>query len=443
MIIYYSIVTILGLGIALLPWRIGLLGRILGMMTASMAWLYASALGAGRPPTGIGALGLFVRLDPSPATVEGVTIAMSLLVAGVGAFSSHRLVRAHRFAKLQVRLPKLFTYSVLFVALASSIYLALALGVDSLFSYSGYGSIKAWQDIFVDDAVGRLIAVAFRPLAILVIVLAVANANNGDKGYLTLALPVVALALALGLSEASRIVAVYTATAAICLLLVGRRVLAMIALLAAFFSVAYALEARTQHELGLNYVTQYLSDALANEDLVAEVLTNVSSGLFVTSAAANVANEDGYSDSYKLLSFLPTVDAIDGFQAAKAQSEQRILSYLPFNAFAEAALFGPAYWVVFWGVLIASALAVNSSLRFGTIPFLALLCLFCLGWVFASQYPVRNSLRYFYILLVLRAMLPTVYRWIRHRRERQDSQIVLARTNAGSPTSVSIGASNR
>lgn len=437
---YYATICVLGVGLTVLPVRISLLGRILGMMTASMAWLYMSALSAGRPPMGLGALGLFVRLAPSPTTVEGVTIAMSLLVAGVGAFSSRRLVQGHRFAKLQIRLPKLFTYAVLFVALTSSIYLALALGAENIFSYSGYGSIKAWQDIFADDSIGRLIAIAFRPLAILVIIISIASANSGDKWYLILSLPSLFLALGLGLSEASRIVAVYSATAAICLYLFGHRLLAVAALVAAFFSVAYALEARTQSDLGLNYVTQYLSDALANEDMVARVLTNVSSGLFLTSAAATVATADGYSESYKLLSFLPTVDAIDGFQAAKTQSEQRILSYLPFNAFAEAALFGPGYWVVFWGVLIASALAVNSSLRFGTIPFLAMLCLFCLGWVFASQYPVRNSLRYFYILLASRAMLPPIYGWVRRLRERPEAQSAPARNKH--TTNVSTEASS-
>ena len=414
---YFFAISTVSLGLAFLPMRISLLGRILAMLTAASAWLYASALSAGQPPPGIGALGRFVSLSDAPLGIEGVTAGMSLALAILAAFSSRALVRKHRFEGFAVRLPRWFSYTALALALFSSLYLALALGVENVLAYSGYGSIKAWREIFAEDAFGRLVATGFRPLMILVIVLAIAN-HRSDRWYLCLAMPAVALALALGLSEASRIVAVYCAAAAISLLLVGRRMLALVALFAVFLSVAYALEARSQRELGLTYVPEYLANAFANEELVADVLTNVSSGLFVTSASAKVTVPESYGEAYKVLSFLPTIDLVDGFQAAKAQFEQRVLSYIPFNAFAEAALFGPLYWALFWLILAGAALSVNSSIRYGTLPFLALLCLFCLGWIFASQYPVRNCLRYFYALFLLRAALPYLDRWWRRRAVR-------------------------
>jgi hypothetical protein len=158
--------------------------------------------------------------------------------------------------------------------------------------------------------------------------------------------------------------------------------------------------------------------ALQNEAILESVLTNVSSGLLVTSASIKIAIPDAYGLDFKLLSFMPTIDAIDGFQASKAIFEQRVLGHIPFNGFAEAWLFGPQYLVGFWAVLALSVLAVNSSMRYGVFPFLLLLCVFCLGWVLISQYPIRNGLRYFYLVLAMRAALPLVHGWLQRRTAR-------------------------
>jgi hypothetical protein len=415
---YFLALSVLSLAIAVLPWKISLLGRVLGLLSAAWCWVYGSAVLAGRAPLGVGALGNFVGLDPSPWSGEGVTAGLGFLLALLAATTYRKQASRLSFGTLKLRPPPWLMLSVLAFAWLSAIYIAATLGLENIFAYSGYGSIKALNEIYDGNVVGRLIATGFRLTTMLLIVISIHAWANGSKRYVFLALPAIALAFAIGLAEASRIISVYFGLAAIGFLLVGKRFGALIMSALAFLGVAYALEARGNPALGLTYLPQYVAAALQNEAILESVLTNVSSGLLVTSASIKIAIPDAYGLDFKLLSFMPTIDAIDGFQASKAIFEQRVLGHIPFNGFAEAWLFGPQYLVGFWAVLALSVLAVNSSMRYGVFPFLLLLCVFCLGWVLISQYPIRNGLRYFYLVLAMRAALPLVHGWLQRRTAR-------------------------
>jgi hypothetical protein len=415
---YFLILSFLSLILAILPWRLSLLGRVMGLLSASWCWVYGAAVAGGRAPLGVGALGNFVSLDPSPFGGEGVTATLGFLFAVLAAITYRRDAGILSTAPTSFQLPRWLSYTVLLVSLLSALYILGTLGAENIVAYSTYGSIKELNVLFAGNPIGRLIATTFRFTSMLLIVVSIYNYSNGSKTYTMLAVPVILIAFAIGLAEASRIVSVYFGVVGIGFLLVGRRFLALLSGGLALLAVAYALEARSNPSLGLAYVPQYLLAALQGETLVESVLVNVSAGLLVTSASIKVAIPDAYGVAFKILSFMPTIDAIDGFQLTKAVSEQRVLSYIPFNAFAEAWLFGPLSMIALWTVIACSIFAVNSSMKLGVFPFLLLLSIFCLGWVVLSQYPIRNGLRYFYLLLLVRAALPNLRHWWKRRHRK-------------------------
>jgi hypothetical protein len=131
-------------------------------------------------------------------------------------------------------------------------------------------------------------------------------------------------------------------------------------------------------------------------------IANLSMGLLATSGTIETAIPNAYALDFKILSIMPTINLIDGFQAVRALNEQRMSWYMPFNAFGEAWAFGLPYYIYLWVVLFFSGYCVNSSLRHGRFWYAVLLGAFLIGLIYASQYPLRNSIRFFYILILVR-----------------------------------------
>jgi len=159
---------------------------------------------------------------------------------------------------------------------------------------------------------------------------------------------------------------------------------------------------------------------LANATFILPAIANISMGLLVTSGSIELAIPHAYAVDFKILSIMPTINLIDGFQAVKDLNEQRISFSMPFSAFGEAWAFGLPYYLYLWAVLFFSGYCVNSSLRHGRFWYALLLGSFLIGLIYASQYPLRNSLRFFYILMLARYMIG----WIASRRSilRQTAQ---------------------
>ncbi len=112
--------------------------------------------------------------------------------------------------------------------------------------------------------------------------------------------------------------------------------------------------------------------------------------------------------------FMPSVNAIDGFQFQKAAYEQRVMPYIPFSSFAEAYIFGFIYFAFFWSIIFFAASSVNAIARYGVALMLISLGLFLVGWFMAGQYPIRNGVRYFYVVIALRYVVA----WRAERRQR-------------------------
>jgi hypothetical protein len=409
----FILFTFLALAIAFWPTQISLLARVMGVLSAAWNWVYGSAVLAGHGPLSQGLLNHLIQLDPSPPAVA-VTGAASVALA-LFATVGYDARSAANTKSINISIPTSVSMSLLVFALFSGLYVVSSLGFKTLLQYEGYGSIKDLMTIYSGNMIGLIIASSFRIASMVLVIVTVYRYGERAYGYCLAALIPISISVGVGLAESSRISSVYFGIAAIGFFMTKKKILAAVFGLATILSVAYSLEARSHSSLGLMHVPEYVSLALGRDNAVEDVLTNVAAGQFITSASIRMGYPEGYSTTYKILSFSPTLTAMDGFQKVKATDEQRAASWIPFNAFAEAYMFGPVYYVILWCILGGAALAVNSAASRSRLLYLVLVGLFCLGWVYATQYNVRNSLRYFYLIIGIRIAFPFMINWWKQR----------------------------
>lgn len=414
----YVLLTISSLALAFWPAPAPFFGRAVSLFSAVSSLVYFLALGRNGELLGVGRLGYYASYDTTLFTPQGIT---ALLLFLLSAFS----ILGHRKAVIRLagsgEFPEFvhkISYSILLPSYLVGAYILYLFGTEELISYSGYGSIKDIGERF-GSTVTRSIVSSYRICAVLLISATIINLSRRKYGLTLLAVPPILLAFTLALAEASRILAVYFAVAAINFSLTRRVKLAGLAILAAVIGIGYSLEARSHTMLGLAHVPGYLALAITKGDFLERTLTSLGAGLLVTDASANVASPESYGSAYKILSFAPSFGFIDGFQDVLHLHEQRILSYIPFNAFGEAWSFGPLYFAFLWTVVFASAACVTSSMKFGRFPFIVLTGTFILALMFASQYPVRNSVRYFYVLILMRLAIGLFHRPSHPSRSRK------------------------
>lgn len=399
----------------LVPWSVGALARGISAYSAASSWMFGVSVQNAKVPDFIASLGAYVNYSPDILGAEVTSALAVLVVAGLASLLPSSAKNMTHRQSSQVVIPRLVRYVVLAIGTGLAIYVVLSIGVDRLISYTGYGSIKDTDAVFGENAFGRIAAGTLRFSTIALIAISIVSLNAGNRGYFLWALIPISLAFAVSISEAGRVTAIYFGTAAVTFIVLRKQFRAGVFSVLALLSLAYALEARSNVDLGLAHAPSQLVESLSSTS-IENVVLNVSGGLFVTSASARVAMADRYSETYKLLSFLPTVDAIDGFQIAKSANEQRIRSYIPFNAHAEAFLFGPIYFILYWSIIVFSLIFVYRSSKFGNIAFLVSTVIFAYAWTISTQYPVRNSMRLFYFIFVLYFVLTIVRGWVRGPR---------------------------
>lgn len=398
---YYLILGCCSLVFAALPIRLTPLGRILAAYNGGACLTYGFVLTGVLNPTIFGGLFYFYSVDGSPWTVQGVTATASLALAVFAGLYRRQDVRSLSGSALGISIPPSISLAIIAASTLALAFLVLEIGTDTLASYTEYGSIKNGIHRFAGNTLGRLIFGMHRPLAILVLVSAVLNWASGRRALSLLALIPISLAFALGIAEASRISALYLMVAAACFYLTDRKGIALACTAVAFSAIGYSLEARSHALQGWSYAGEYFLNALSFDSLITSV-TNFSGGLLITSAAGDLAAPNNYEFVYKYLSFLPSTGSLDGFQSVLATNQQRVSFAIPFSSPGEAWAFGLVYYVLMWGIMVAAVIAVNGSIRQSRLLYAVLLSAFVLGWMYAAQYPVRNSIRYFYAVIAMR-----------------------------------------
>lgn len=108
-----------------------------------------------------------------------------------------------------------------------------------------------------------------------------------------------------------------------------------------------------------------------------------------------------YPENYKLLSFSPTISAIDHFDKVMNVYMVKIAPVVPMNAYGEAYFFGLPYFLLLLLILIAW-LRMMTKLFLRRDEIGTAFTVFSYWLIFyISQYPVRNSMRLIYLSLLL------------------------------------------
>jgi hypothetical protein len=385
------------------PTALNPLGRILAGWSFLACLIYGLVL-IGKFDNSVmpGVIYSSVSFDDGAFTPQGITAVLSLALAVfAGIYGRKRItITSLEAISFRIQLPPMISVVLIISALLMSFYLLYKLGLDTLLSYSGYGTIKDLGTRFADNPLGKVIAGIYRPIIVLIIVDVTIKYNRRQWGFVVAAMIPISIAFGIGLAEGSRVTALYLLIFGGCSYVLGNKRAFFMTLVPIVFCIAYSREARTHDLLGLSYVREYLVAAL-NSDFFVQMITNLSNGHLLTSASVNLARPEQYSFEYKILSYLPSLGAIDDFQLVRSVNEQRISRFFPFNAFAESWAFGLAYYCFLWIILFFSAKVTADSARFGSTYYTATNALFIYGFLVATQYPVRNSFRYFYVLLII------------------------------------------
>jgi len=131
-----------------------------------------------------------------------------------------------------------------------------------------------------------------------------------------------------------------------------------------------------------------------------QIAMNISLGA-VTTATALAQMNQYYPEPYKILSFSPLPNAIDGFRQYFAYSGF-INAATPFNSISEAILFGSLYFIIYIAVIAWCIRSLTHSfLELGPVIGLILSTPALFAIMAMHTYPMRNSLR---LLLYATAM---------------------------------------
>lgn len=397
------------------PMTLNPLGRILAGWSFLACLIYGLIL-AGTIDNSIIPRALYAQasFDGGMLTPQGITAILCFALAVFAGTYRRKRTTSHESIVIRIQTPSAISVTLIVFAVLISFYLLYELGIDTLLSYSGYGTIKDLGGRFEDNPLGKVIAGIYRPIILLLIVDATMRFKQREMGLVAAAMVPILIAFVIGLAEGSRVTALYLLIFAGCSYIIGNRRAFYITLVPIVLVLAYSREARAHDVLGLSYVFEYMTNAL-NGDFFTGTISNIAGGHLATSATTEVARPELYSFDYKILSYLPSLGAIDDFQIVKSINEQRIADSFPFNAFGESWAFGLPFYCLLWLILFLSAKATIDSSRFGGTFHAVANAIFIYGFLCATQYPVRNVFRYFYALLAIYF----IAKWLASRQMRQ------------------------
>ena len=176
-----------------------------------------------------------------------------------------------------------------------------------------------------------------------------------------------------------------------------------------------ALVGRSTVWQGLAGTAEVIGEMVRRGYTVGEILRGLGFNLFqTTQTVANALQLGGsYDLMYKIGSFSPLPSLIDQMGEYMRYAQYRVNAYVPYNAIAEAYLFGATWFVVLEILAIVWAAWVTKRWICGNSVERIAGLMSLLGCVQFVQYPLRNSVRYF----VLSVMLIAIAR-VHGRRKR-------------------------
>mgnify|MGYP003142091238 CR=1 FL=1 len=351
----------------------------------------------GHPPESIGSLVSRIQVVDIDLTPQTWTAAL-MLISGVVSMKLHRpnISVNNQFGSLP-KAPAIVVWPFLIIGILANFIVIAFTGLDNLWESPGYGFIKESWRIFSENPLLGVLARTQRMATLIAIGFMVGAIQAKDRFVTILCVFIILMGILFSLAESSRFLVILLLALSASSFVLGKKFLSLILLILGGLSLVYVLEARAHYYQGISHFFDYLVIAFDGGSTLFRLLNNFLGGLFIFSASLKSGSPESYTSMYKILSFSPTINQIDNFQYYKRLSEQRVFAHVPFSTFVEAWLFGIGYFIFLWGVIIGSATIIQRfKNRLPAIYYLSV-ALFVLGLVYATQYPIRNSIRYFYL----------------------------------------------
>ncbi|GIW56599.1 MAG: hypothetical protein KatS3mg082_3003 [Nitrospiraceae bacterium] len=332
-----------------------------------------------------------------------------------------RRPRDHVGRRIPLQGRRWLTLSLVAAGLSLELYHFAELDKTVLWSGSDYLLLSNPVTAGIQSAAGRIAHFLLRPLGLLTAALATASFVERRRVEGTLLLLATLYPFLIVWAQNSRWAPLYLFAALLVLVVssAGRALAWKILLVVlTFLTLAKVLIGRGIPAQGLAATREALQVVVssASPEFVAGFVLNVFQG------AQNVANtlllEPEYPAVYKLLSFAPTVSAVDSFETYRQFYELRITQYVPINAYAEAWAFGPLYFALLLLILccwLRAATRVAIAAR-GWLPLAVMIASYWLTFTL-SQYSLRTSLRFVYAVTFV-GFLWAYRRWLARSQRR-------------------------
>ena len=397
--IYYFF-ALMSFSLAIIPIRINLLGRLLAIFSGSSSLLYGLVRDDSEAFPDLSIMSAYLSSNPFGSNAALSLSLMSFVLALSAALTGQAEPRVAVNRRIGKGVAPAAWYGLIIVTTIAPTVEIAWVGLPMVWSYPGYGALTDYFQIEADP-ISRFVVAAGRPFAFVLIGLTVMGWVNRERMRTLIAVLPLSLNFIVSFAESSRVSAVFLIFAASCLYLANKYVISAMFIILGLFVFLGVIEARNHTEIGIGHQFQYMFETIFNIDSYMGLFQNLFNGTLLMDAAANTAAGNAYSTSYKILSFLPSISAIDGFSRILLTDEQRINPAIPFSAFAEAWQFGISYFLFLFLILYLAAYCVNKSIRYGRAFSFLLLGIFMLGWTQVSQYPVRNTIRFFYVIIII------------------------------------------
>ncbi len=294
---------------------------------------------------------------------------------------------------------------VAFLLVAFSIYHVYILDFSIVLSNSQYILMSSPAGVAVKNPVNLFIHSVQGLVGLAIIVyLAISIVSGKRKQAVLLALPALWFLL-FNISAHSRISVVYAAAFAMPLLMSPRKWhkgLAILAILLAFLNLVNSLNGRGSSVQGLASLFVYFDQSLDFSKLnIVDLMGNILEGVFVQGDGFLYSHHD-YPMGYKLTAMSPFPSFIDGYASQYLNFQLRLSRFVPLGATSEVRIFGIQFIVLYFLVVGYSYSSLFSLFkRRNYLLFLISITIFSLATYLQFTYPTRNTLRFFYIVILL------------------------------------------
>ena len=346
---------------------------------------------------------------------------LTLVVSSVVIIPDMLLGRSKPLERNPPRLLKKRQFDLALLAISSLLVLLYAYHLaecnfGSIWSYNDYNFSRTNEFYQLTSLPGKVLHKIRKPLGLIVAAaLALCVQRKMVVQSLLFCLTLLYLTFIAGVEHSKYVTAYFVTFGGTCAVLSNRRRVRDNVFPVFFVLIGLALYCmnvliRYERSYGINAYIAFWQNGSSNLTNQVPQLIHLLFGGGRVFSESLVANPN-FSEQYRVLSFSPAVSFIDGFDNSWTPDADTTVRYwvvnggaiwVPLSAFGQVAVFGPIYSVVLWliltaGIFILQRQWVNARSVFERVATMPMMVLIPMLYF----YPLRNSIRLFYLLVLI------------------------------------------